>query len=73
MWADGAESYPITAQTWIIAYKNQPDAGKAAVLKAFLTYVLTEGQTIAPDVNFAPLPGDLDGKALAQLDAFVIG
>jgi phosphate transport system substrate-binding protein len=73
IWADGAEAYPITAQTWIIAYKMQPDAAKAAVLKAYLTFVLTEGQAIAPDVNFAPLPSELDEKALAQLDMFEIG
>jgi phosphate transport system substrate-binding protein len=73
VWAEGDAAYPITAQTWIIAYKKQPDAGKAAVLKAFLTYILTEGQTIAPEVNFAPLPSELDEKALAQLDMFEIG
>jgi len=73
IWADGAESYPITAQTWIIAYAKQTDAGKAAVLKSFLTFVLTEGQTIASDVNFAPLPKELATKALAQLDMFEIG
>lgn len=73
IWAEGAESYPITAQTWIIAYKQQPDAAKAEVLKAFLTFILTEGQTIASEVNYAPLPGELDAKALAQLDMFEIG
>jgi phosphate transport system substrate-binding protein len=73
IWADGDTSYPITAQTWIIAYKTQTDAAKADALKAFLTYVLTDGQTLAPTVNFAPLPADLATKALAQLDSFVVG
>jgi phosphate transport system substrate-binding protein len=73
IWADGDTAYPITAQTWIIAYKNQTDAAKAAALKAFLNYVLTDGQTLAPTVNFAPLPADLATKAIAQLDSFVVG
>jgi phosphate transport system substrate-binding protein len=73
IWADGDASYPITAQTWIIAYKTQTDAAKADALKAFLTYVLTDGQTLAPTVNYAPLPADLATKALAQLDSFVVG
>jgi phosphate transport system substrate-binding protein len=73
IWADGDAAYPITAQTWIIAYATQTDAAKADALKAFLTYVLTDGQTLAPEVNFAPLPADLATKALAQLDSFVVG
>ena len=73
IWADGDDAYPITAQTWIIAYKQQTDAAKADALKAFLTYILTDGQTLAPEVNYAPLPKDLDDKALAQLDAIEIG
>jgi phosphate transport system substrate-binding protein len=73
VWADGDDAYPITAQTWIIAYKVQPDAAKAEALKAFLTFILTEGQDLAGEVDYAPLPEDLDTKALAQLDAFEIG
>ncbi len=73
IWADGDDAYPITAQTWIIAYAKQTDAAKADALKAFIKYILTDGQTLAPEVNYAPLPKDLDDKALAQLDAFEIG
>jgi len=73
IWADGADAYPITAQTWIIAYKVQPDAAKAAALKAFLMYILTDGQDLAAGVNYAPLPAGLDAKAIAQLDMFEIG
>ncbi len=66
-WADGDGSYPIAAQTWIIAYTKQADAAHADNLKAFLTYLLTEGQTIAPTINYAPLPADLITKALANV------
>lgn len=71
-WADGEKSYPITAQTWIIVYKKQTDKAKAEATKAFLRYVLTDGQELAPDVTFAPLPKGLDDKALAQLDMIEI-
>ena len=73
IWADGDAAYPITAQTWIIAYAKQTDAAKADALKAFLTYILTDGQTLATDVNFAPLPAALAEKALAQVDSLVVG
>ena len=73
IWADGDAAYPITAQTWIIAYKVQPDASKAEALKAFISYILTDGQDLAGTVNYAPLPAELATKALAQLDMFEIG
>jgi len=73
IWADGDASYPITAQTWIIAYTKQTDAAKADALKAFLTFVLTDGQELATTVNYAPLPAELAAKALAQLDKFQVG
>ena len=73
IWAEGDSSYPITAQTWIIAYKKQTDAAKADALKAFLKYILTDGQTLASTVSYAPLPADLATTAIAQLDSFVAG
>ena len=71
-WADGDESYPIAAQTWILAYQNQTDKAKGEALKAFITYILTEGQTAAPDIDFAALPDALKEKAMAQLDQLQI-
>lgn len=73
IWAEGADAYPITAQTWIIVYKVQTDAAKGEAVKAFINYLLTEGQTIAPEVNYAPLPAELAAKAIAQLDQLEIG
>jgi phosphate transport system substrate-binding protein len=73
IWADGDAAYPITAQTWIIAYKVQTDAAKGEALKAFLKFILTDGQTLAPTVNCAPLSADRAAKALAQLDMLQIG
>ena len=66
-WADGDTSYPIAAQTWIIVYTKQDSADKAANLRGFLTYLLTEGQTLAPTIDYAPLPAALVTKALANV------
>jgi len=66
-WADGADAYPIAAQTWIIAYTKQPDPAKAEALRGFLTYLLTDAQKTAPDIDYAPLPADLQTKALANI------
>ena len=66
-WADGDAAYPIAAQTWIIAYTKQADAAKAEALRGFLTYLLTDGQKAAAAIDFAPLPADLQAKALLNI------
>jgi phosphate transport system substrate-binding protein len=66
-WADGDAAYPIAAQTWIIAYTKQADAAKAEALRGFLTYLLTDAQQTAPDIDYAPLPADLQAKALDNI------
>lgn len=66
-WADGDEAYPIAAQTWIIAYTEQADPAKAELIRGFLTYLLTEGQTFAAELDYAPLPADLQARALENI------
>ena len=70
--ADGAVAYPITAPTRILVYKNQTDRIKGAAIKSFLTYMLNDGQKLARDVDYAPLPAALQQKAMAQIDAIVV-
>jgi phosphate transport system substrate-binding protein len=72
LWADGEASYPITAPTWILAYKDQPDKAKGAALKAFLQYIYGDGQDMAAEVNYAKLPASLKEMGLAQVDQLVI-
>jgi phosphate transport system substrate-binding protein len=66
-WADGDAAYPIAAQTWIIAYTKQADPAKTEALHGFLTYLLTDAQKTAPDIDYAPLPAALQAKALANI------
>jgi phosphate transport system substrate-binding protein len=68
LWAEGEKAYPIAAPTWILAYADQTDKVKGETLKAFLRYILTEGQKTAPEIDYAPLSKSLAEKALAQLD-----
>jgi phosphate transport system substrate-binding protein len=66
--ASGATAYPITSPTYLLLKSKYDDAAKANLVKAFVRYVLTDGQAVAKDVNFASLPSSLQQKALAQLD-----
>lgn len=70
--ADGADAYPITAPTWILVYKNQPDKVKGEAIKSFLRYLLNDGQKLAEDVDYAPLADSLRQRALAQVESIAV-
>jgi len=64
----GATSYPITYQSWDLVYEKQPNANDVALLKAYLGYLLGQGQSLLTSLNLAPLPANIDSMAKAQLD-----
>lgn len=51
----GEQSYPIASFTWLLAYKEQDDE-KAAVIRDFVEYAITEGQKSADELGYIPLP-----------------
>jgi ABC-type phosphate transport system substrate-binding protein len=63
----GAGSYPITYQSRVLVYKTQPSANTAKMRKAYIGYLLGDGQKLLPQLNYAPLPASIDPKATAQL------
>ena len=62
-----AQAYPITYQSWDLVYAQQPNANDAALLKAYIGYLLGPGQQLLGGLGYAPLPTGLDQKAVAQL------
>lgn len=71
--ATGAEAYPITTGTYVLIAAQQKDATVAANLKGWITYLLTDGQALANDVDFATLPASLATQAIGQLDKITVG
>ncbi len=69
---EGERAYPITAPTWVLVYARQPDRATRDTLAAYLRFLLTETQALAPTVGFAPLPKDLQQRALDQLDRLTV-
>ena len=65
--AKGADAYPISSFTWLLVYRNMPDAGKAQKLKDFLVWALHEGEQTASTLDYAPLPPVL----VTRLDSLV--
>ena len=70
--ATGEKAYPIAAPTWILVYKNQTDKAKVDAFTSFMKFLLTDGQELAEEIDYAPLPEELREKALAQLDQIVV-
>ena len=65
---EGADSYPIVSYTWILAYKKYPDAAKAKAVEATIEYALTDGQKIATELGYVPLPPNVIAKVAAAAD-----
>lgn len=63
----GAQSYPITTLTWILAYKNGNGA-KASELREVFNYMLSnKAQNLADNLGYVPLRGDILKKAKAAV------
>lgn len=65
--APGEGAYPISSATWILVYETQKDAAKGKNLVEFLTWALTKGQELAPALEYAPLPENLQARVLERL------
>lgn len=53
------EAYPISGLTFLLVPTSPPDANKSAQTKAFITYVLTDGQGITEQLHYVKLPPSL--------------
>ena len=67
IWAPGASSYPITAQSWVLVYQKQSEANTSKMLQAYIGYLVGAGQQLLPQLGYAPLPSGIDQQAKAQL------
>ena len=60
--AGGDAAYPVVGASYAVLYAKQPK-DKGPVIVEFLRWVVTDGQSFAPDLHYAPLPPDLAKKA----------
>ena len=65
--ASGKDAYPISTFTWLLVYPKNPDA-KGAQIKAFLRWMLKEGQPMAPALGYAPLPAAINAKVAKTVE-----
>jgi phosphate transport system substrate-binding protein len=65
--APGKTAYPISSFTWLLVPSTIPDAAKAKDIKAFLKWMLTEGQKYTTALSYAPLPKQVVAKEQSQI------
>ena len=66
--APGKDAYPIAGATWLLVYQQQKDATKGKKLVEFLKWALTDGEKMAKDLQYAPLPESVQQRVLKRID-----
>jgi phosphate transport system substrate-binding protein len=66
--APGKGAYPIAGATWLLVYQQQKDATKGKKLVEFLKWAAKDGEKMAQDLQYAPLPESLQQRVLKRID-----
>src|SRR5262247_1175899 len=66
---DGKDSYPIVTFSWLLLYKQYDDQHKAAALKQYLKWCLTEGQAFNEALGYIRLAPQVIARTMAALDS----
>src|SRR5437667_249871 len=66
--APGPDAYPICGATWLLVYEQQKDPAKGKKLVEFLKWAAKDGEKMARDLQYAPLPDSLQQKVLKRID-----
>ncbi|MFL5430714.1 MAG: phosphate ABC transporter substrate-binding protein PstS [Myxococcales bacterium] len=63
----GKDAWPISTFTYLLVYKDMPDAAKGEALLQFLWWAAHDGQKLASALEYAPLPAPVVSKVESTL------
>ncbi|MEP6637849.1 MAG: phosphate ABC transporter substrate-binding protein PstS [Chloroflexota bacterium] len=69
----GKDTYPIASYTYLLVYQDQTNADKGKTLVSFIYWALNDGQAGEAALGYAPLPAQVQTKALEQLHLVTAG
>jgi phosphate transport system substrate-binding protein len=69
----GDTTYPIAGFSWIIVRSSIPDAAQGKAIVFLFKWLVTDGQTYGKDLQYAPLPTDVQNLALTNLKRVTSG
>lgn len=64
----GDDAYPLATYTWILAKKKYADQNKAEAVKKLLKWALDEGQALAAELHYLPLPPTVVARVTKAVD-----
>jgi phosphate transport system substrate-binding protein len=70
--ATGADAYPISSYTYLLAYKVQKDAAKGKALVDFMWWGIHDGEKFTGN-EYAPLPAEIVKRAEAKISSITAG
>jgi phosphate transport system substrate-binding protein len=65
--ATGDDSYPISSFTYLLVPQQWKDAAKGKIMTDFLAWMLDHGQSMAEQLDYAPLPKPVAEKERATI------
>jgi phosphate transport system substrate-binding protein len=65
--APGPDAYPVAGATWLLVYEQQKDPAKGKKLVEFLRWAAKDGEKMATDLQYAPLPDSLQQRVLTRI------
>lgn len=71
--APGDTSYPIAGFSWIILKKTYAEVPKGKAVANLFRWLVTDGQQYGKDLQYAPLPKDVQDLAITNLKTVVAG
>ncbi|HEY2462296.1 MAG TPA: phosphate ABC transporter substrate-binding protein PstS, partial [Candidatus Acidoferrum sp.] len=66
--APGKTAYPISSFTWLLIPEKFSDASKRDAVKAFLKWMLTDGQNYTEQLSYAKLPKEVIAKETKAIE-----
>ncbi|MGH1397056.1 MAG: phosphate ABC transporter substrate-binding protein PstS [Trichormus sp.] len=68
---DPGQGYPIVGLTWMMIYRNYPNAAKAEAVRKWINWVLRDGQQFNDDLNYTRIPADVANRVLQTVNSSV--
>ncbi len=66
--APGKDAYPIAGATWLLVYQQQKDPAKGKKLVEFLKWAAKDGEKMAQNLDYAPLPDNVQERVLKRVN-----
>ena len=66
--APGKDAYPICGATWLLVYEQQKDPAKGKKLVEFLKWAAKDGEKMAKELDYAPLPETVQERVLKRIN-----